>query len=58
MLQTSDYLIIIAALLCMILSVVLWFTESSEAGLFVAIWVPTILGFGAYFKILGYRGKN
>jgi len=55
MLKTSDYFILIAALLSMILSIGLWFSGSTDAGLFVGIWVPSILGFGAYFKILKYR---
>jgi len=55
MLKTSDYFILIAALISMILSIGLWFSGSTDAGLFVGIWVPSILGFGAYFKIIKYR---
>jgi hypothetical protein len=58
MLKTSDYFILIAALLSMVLSIFLWFSGSTDAGLFVGIWVPSILGFGAYFKILKYRGMS
>lgn len=57
MLNTSDYFILSAAIISMILSIVLWFTIDQNAGLFVGIWVPSILGFGAYFKILKYGGK-
>lgn len=57
MLNKSDYFILSAALISMILSIVLWFTLDKEAGLFVAIWVPSILGFGAYFKIIKYGGR-
>ncbi len=57
MLKTSDYFILIAALLSMALSIYLWFSGSEEAGLFVGLWVPSILGFGAYFKIIKYRSK-
>jgi hypothetical protein len=57
MLKTSDYFIIGAALISMILSIYLWFMVDKEAGLFVGIWVPSILGFGAYFKILKYRSQ-
>jgi|TARA_R100001143_G_C3361367_1_gene137114 hypothetical protein len=57
MLKTSDYFIIGAALISMILSIYLWFLVDKEAGLFVGIWVPSILGFGAYFKILKYRSQ-
>jgi hypothetical protein len=57
MLKTSDYFIIGAALISMMLSIYLWFLVDKEAGLFVGIWVPSILGFGAYFKILKYRSQ-
>lgn len=57
MLNTSDYFILSAAIISMILSIVLWFTIDQNAGLFVGIWVPSILGFGAYFKILKYGGR-
>jgi hypothetical protein len=55
MLKKSDYFILSAALVSMILSIFLWFNGQQDAGLFVGIWVPSILGFGAYFKILKYR---
>ncbi len=58
MLKKSDYYILAAALVSMILSIVLWFTVNQNAGLFVATWVPSILGFGAYFKILKYGGRQ
>ena len=57
MLKTSDYLILTAALASMILSIYLWFSGQQDAGLFVGIWVPSILGFGAYFKIIQYRSR-
>jgi hypothetical protein len=39
--------ILAAAGLSFILSVYLWFTGSQEQGIFVGIWVPSILSFGA-----------
>jgi len=57
MLKKSDYFILSAALLSMMLSIALWFSGEQDAGLFVGIWVPSILGFGAYFKIIKYRSK-
>ncbi|WP_199535486.1 hypothetical protein [Rhodohalobacter sp. SW132] len=57
MLKKSDYFILLAALLSMVLSIWLWFSGSTDAGLFVGIWVPSILGFGAYFKILSRRAQ-
>jgi len=58
MLKRSDYFILAAAILSMALSIALWFGGDTDAGLFVGIWVPSILGFGAYFKILKYRGRS
>jgi hypothetical protein len=45
-----DYLILAAAFISFLLSVTLWFTGQREEGLFVGIWVPSILAFGAYVK--------
>lgn len=40
--------ILLAAFLSFVLSVYLWFTGSQEQGIFVGIWVPSILSFGAF----------
>jgi len=55
--KSSDYLFILAALFSMFLSIYLWFNDQKDAGLFVGIWVPSILGFASYFKIV-MRGNN
>ncbi len=39
--------ILIAAFASFVLSVTLWFTGHHEQGIFVGIWVPSILSFGA-----------
>jgi hypothetical protein len=49
MFKKRDYLVIAAAFLSFLLSVYLWFNGQKDAGLFVGIWVPSILSFGAYF---------
>jgi hypothetical protein len=38
---------IAAAAASFLLSVYLWFSGSKEQGLFVGLWVPSILSFGA-----------
>jgi hypothetical protein len=38
--------VLIAAFASFLLSVTLWFTGSHEQGLFVGLWVPSILSFG------------
>lgn len=40
--------ILIAAAISFLLSVSLWFMGAKEQGLFVGIWVPSILSFGAF----------
>jgi hypothetical protein len=45
--QLSKTTILIAAGLSFLLSVYLWFSGDKESGLFVGIWVPSILSFGA-----------
>lgn len=50
MLKQGDYLLFLAALLSFLLSVALWFgflgEPDREAGIFVGIWVPSILSIG------------
>lgn len=50
MLKTSDYLILTSAVISMALSIYLWFTGDRAAGLFIGLWVPSLLSFGVYFK--------
>ena len=49
--------ILLAAAISMALSVWLWFSGSKEQGLFVAIWVPSILSFGA-LMLSGSKGDE
>ncbi len=49
-LRTSDYLLLTAAFLSFVLSVSLWFLVDHEAGIFVGLWVPSILTCGSYLK--------
>ncbi|CAN5656066.1 hypothetical protein BH20ACI4_BH20ACI4_03390 [soil metagenome] len=55
MLEKSDYLILGAAFISFLFSVALWFgvfgEEQKQAGIFVGIWVPSIIGFGNYFRL-------
>ena len=39
--------ILVAAFASFVLSVALWFTGSHDQGIFVGLWVPSILSFGA-----------
>jgi hypothetical protein len=40
-------LVLLAALISFVLSVSLWFTGNEMEGIFVGIWVPSILALGA-----------
>lgn len=48
---------VLAAFLSYLLSVYLWFSGSREQGMFVGIWVPSILSFGA-LMLSGQERKN
>lgn len=53
--EKSDYLILGAAFISFLFSVALWFgifgEDQKQAGIFVGIWVPSIIGLGNYFRI-------
>lgn len=46
----NDYLLGLATLISFVLSVSLWFSGQKDAGLFVGIWVPSILSFGTFLR--------
>jgi hypothetical protein len=48
--KAYDYVLLAAAFASFVLSVVLWFSGQRDQGLFVGIWVPSILAFGGYVK--------
>lgn len=51
MFARSDYVILLAAAIAFFLSVGLWFSGERESGLFVGVWVPSILSFGCLIKL-------
>jgi len=52
MLRVYDYAIMIAAFASFLFSIYLWFSGYRDEGIFVGIWVPSILGVGIYGKLL------
>ena len=48
--KRSDYLILTSAFLSFLLSLYLWFSGQQDEGLYVGLWVPSILAAGAYIK--------
>jgi hypothetical protein len=47
--RTGVTLFLIAALVSFLLSIALWFTDNREEGVFVGLWVPSILAAGAFW---------
>jgi len=58
MIKQSDVFILLAVAISFALSGYLWFTGQHEEGLFTAVWVPSILCFGIYFKLMAQRGPR
>jgi hypothetical protein len=52
MIKKSDFFILLAVAISFAISGYLWFSGQKQEGLFTAIWVPAILCFGIYFKLL------
>lgn len=58
MFKMSDICILVAVAVAFTISGVLWFNGQKDEGLFTAVWVPAILGFGIYFKVLAVEGRK
>jgi hypothetical protein len=62
MLKLQDVLVLAAAFFSFAFSVALWFgfvgPANREAGLFVGIWVPSILSAGVYIKLAATRRND
>ena len=49
----ADKLLFVAAFLSLLFSEALYFQGEKQGAIFVGIWVPSILGFGIYLKLIG-----
>ena len=58
MFQKSDFFILIAVALSFGVSAYMWFSGFREHGIFTAIWVPSILAFGIYFKLASLAARD
>ena len=47
-----DILILVAAFASLVYSELSWFKGEKESALFVGLWVPSIIGFGIYLKLM------
>ena len=53
----TDKLLFVSAFLSLIFSEITYFQGHKLEAIFLGIWVPSILGFGIYLKLIG-RTKN
>jgi len=49
----TDKLLFVAAFLSLVFSEIIFFQGQKHEAIFVGIWVPSILGFGIYLKLIG-----
>lgn len=54
---TTDKLLFLAAILSLIFSEILYFQDEKADGTFIGLWVPSILAFGIYLKLIN-NSKN
>jgi hypothetical protein len=53
----ADKLLFAAATVSLVFSESLWFNGDHEHAIFVGLWVPSILAFGIYLKLLKNSNK-
>ena len=58
MIKQSDIFFLLAVSISFGLSAYLWFSGQREEGVFTALWVPSILCFGIYFKLMALTGSK
>ena len=51
-LSRVDLIMLVLAFLSLIVSETMWFTGEQQGALFIGLWVPSILGFAIYLKLL------
>ena len=52
-----DIIMMLLALISLIFSELMWFRGEQEGAIFVGLWVPSILGFAIYLKLLKIQKK-
>ena len=53
----TDLIFLIASIASLTASVMLWFNGSKESGIYVGLWVPSILGFWGIHKLRQLTGE-
>lgn len=57
-LAKQDWAIYLATGASFVVSVALWFSGDAEAGVYVGIWVPSILAFSNHLKLSARSRRN
>ncbi len=52
MFRLFDIMVLLLTFVSFLLSIYLWFGGNREEGLYVGLWVTSIIGVGIYFKLL------
>lgn len=47
-----NYLFGLSVIVCLVFSILLWFFVEEMPGIFVGIWVPTILGYWIFMRLI------
>ena len=59
MFQKSDFFILLAVMISFFISAYMGFVlQDREQAIFTAIWIPSIFGFGIYFKLAALLGRT
>ena len=58
MFKISDFFILLAVAVSFAVSGYMWFNGYQNEGLFTAVWVPSILAFGIYFKVSAINARS
>jgi lipopolysaccharide export LptBFGC system permease protein LptF len=56
-LSIVDIIMLTLAFVVLIFSEIMWFQGEKDGALFVGLWVPTILAFALYLKLLKIEKK-
>ena len=56
-LSKTDLIMLFLAFLSLIFSEIMWFNGENEGAIFIGLWVPSILGFAIYLKLLKIENK-
>jgi hypothetical protein len=54
----ADKLLILSAILSLVFAEISWLKGEKEAAIFVGLWVPSILGFGIYLKLINGKSND